>query len=58
MQDVGVISVVPSTSPQSASASDLIDHLRSEVIPRAERGRSRKVHVGGPTRATTTSPPY
>ncbi|MEU7046955.1 MMPL family transporter [Streptomyces eurythermus] len=48
-QDVGVISVVPTTSPQSAETSDLIDHLRSDVIPAAEQGTSMKVYVGGPT---------
>ncbi|MEU2226935.1 MMPL family transporter [Streptomyces sp. NPDC018347] len=48
-QDVGVISVVPTTSPQSAATSGLIDHLRSDVIPPAQRGTSMKVYVGGPT---------
>ncbi|MFF4120532.1 MMPL family transporter [Streptomyces sp. NPDC001714] len=48
-QTVGVISVVPKTSPQSAKTSDLIDHLRSDVIPKAEQGTSMKVYVGGTT---------
>ncbi|MER6530864.1 MMPL family transporter [Streptomyces sp. NPDC001508] len=48
-QTVGVISVVPTTSPQSAATSDLIDHLRSDVIPQAEQGTSMKVYVGGVT---------
>ncbi|MBG7704735.1 MMPL family transporter [Streptomyces sp. MC1] len=48
-QNVGVISVVPKTSPQSAATSDLIDHLRTDVIPPAEQGTSMKVYVGGPT---------
>ena len=48
-QNVGVISVVPKTSPQSAATSDLIDHLRSDVIPPAQQGTSMKVYVGGPT---------
>ncbi|MFJ6388188.1 MMPL family transporter [Streptomyces sp. NPDC091972] len=46
---VGVISVVPTTSPQSAATSDLIGHLREDVIPRAEQGTSLKVFVGGTT---------
>ncbi|MEU3412685.1 MMPL family transporter [Streptomyces sp. NPDC006658] len=48
-QNVGVISVVPTTSPQSAETSHLIDRLRSDVIPPAEQGTSMKVYVGGPT---------
>ncbi|MET9761890.1 MMPL family transporter [Streptomyces sp. NPDC006372] len=48
-QTVGVISVVPTTSPQSAATSDLIHHLRDDVIPEAERGTSMKVYVGGVT---------
>ncbi|MFJ4561470.1 MMPL family transporter [Streptomyces massasporeus] len=48
-QTVGVISVVPTTSPQSESTSDLIHHLRDDVIPGAERGTSMKVYVGGVT---------
>ncbi|MEU3334646.1 MMPL family transporter [Streptomyces sp. NPDC006668] len=48
-QTVGVISVVPTTSPQSAATSDLIHHLRDDVIPRAEQGTSMKVYVGGVT---------
>ncbi|WP_328433293.1 MMPL family transporter [Streptomyces sp. NBC_00425] len=48
-QTVGVISVVPTTSPQSAATSDLIHHLRDKVIPPAEQGTSMKVYVGGVT---------
>ncbi|MEU0584520.1 MMPL family transporter [Streptomyces sp. NPDC006132] len=48
-QTVGVIQVVPTTSPQSAATSDLIHHLRDDVIPEAEQGTSMKVYVGGVT---------
>ncbi|MEU0458198.1 MMPL family transporter [Streptomyces sp. NPDC006129] len=48
-QTVGVIQVVPTTSPQSAATSDLIHHLRDDVIPEAEQGTSMKVYVGGIT---------
>ncbi|MEV3970608.1 MMPL family transporter [Streptomyces sp. NPDC050698] len=48
-QTVGVVSVVPTTSPQSEATSDLIHHLRDDVIPEAERGTSMKVYVGGVT---------
>ncbi|MEV6109052.1 MMPL family transporter [Streptomyces sp. NPDC051940] len=45
----GVITVVPSTSPQSEQTSQLVDRLRSEVLPRAESGTSLEVYVGGVT---------
>jgi RND superfamily putative drug exporter len=48
-QTVGVLSVVPTTSPQSAATSDLIHHLRDNVIHEAEQGTSMKVYVGGVT---------
>ncbi|WP_405969152.1 MMPL family transporter [Streptomyces sp. NBC_00988] len=48
-QDVGVISVVPTTSPQSVKTSDLIDHLRSDVVPQLEKGTSIHVYIGGTT---------
>ncbi|MET7736733.1 MMPL family transporter [Streptomyces sp. NPDC005402] len=48
-QTVGVVSVVPTTSPQSEATSDLIHHLRDDVIPQAEQGTSMKVYVGGVT---------
>ncbi|WP_371572510.1 efflux RND transporter permease subunit [Streptomyces sp. NBC_01314] len=48
-QDVGVISVVPTTSPQSVKTSDLIDHLRSDVVPPVEKGTSMRVYIGGTT---------
>ncbi|GGR08872.1 hypothetical protein GCM10010251_25710 [Streptomyces aurantiogriseus] len=46
---VGIVQVVPTTSPQDEETSDLIDRLRDEVIPAAEKGTALKVHVGGPT---------
>ncbi|MFJ5553195.1 MMPL family transporter [Streptomyces sp. NPDC093225] len=47
--DTAVIPVVPETSPQSRQTSDLVDRLRDEVIPAAEKGSSLDVHVGGVT---------
>jgi RND superfamily putative drug exporter len=47
--EVGIVQVVPTTSPQSQQTSDLITYLRSEVIPQAERGTTLQVHVGGQT---------
>ncbi|MDO0911568.1 MMPL family transporter [Streptomyces sp. DT2A-34] len=47
--DTAYLTVVPESSPQSRQTSDLVDRLRSEVLPRAETGTSLDVHVGGMT---------
>ncbi|MCX5423857.1 MMPL family transporter [Streptomyces sp. NBC_00078] len=41
--------VVPSSEPQSQKTSDLVDRLRTEVLPRAETGTSLDLRVGGVT---------
>jgi putative drug exporter of the RND superfamily len=41
--------VVPKSSPESPRTSDLISHLRAEVVPEAEAGSTLKVYVGGVT---------
>jgi RND superfamily putative drug exporter len=46
---LGIVQVVPTTSPQDGATSDLIGHLRSSVIPAAEQGTSLQVYVGGTT---------
>jgi RND superfamily putative drug exporter len=46
---IGIIQVIPTTSPQSKQTSDLIDRLRHDVVPPAERGSTMKVYVGGQT---------
>jgi len=46
---LGIVQVVPTTSPQDAATSDLIQHLRRSVIPSAEQGTSLQVYVGGTT---------
>ena len=46
---LAIVQVVPSTSPQSAATSALIDHLRKDVIPAAEKGTGLRVLVGGAT---------
>ncbi|WFB07263.1 MMPL family transporter [Streptomyces sp. LX-29] len=45
----GVLTVIPESSPQSQATSDLVDRLRTEVLPAAERGTSLDVQVGGLT---------
>ncbi|GGX72442.1 MMPL family transporter [Streptomyces fructofermentans] len=47
--DTAYLSVVPDSSPQSQKTSDLVDRLRSDVLPRAETGTTLDVQVGGLT---------
>jgi RND superfamily putative drug exporter len=47
--DIAYLTVVPESSPQSTRTSDLVDHLRDEVLPRAETGTTLDLHVGGVT---------
>jgi RND superfamily putative drug exporter len=44
---VGVFQVYPTTSPQSADTTDLLDHIRGDVIPPVEESTGAQVHVGG-----------
>ena len=41
--------VYPATSPQASQTVSLVDHLRDNLIPRADHGTSLAVHVGGVT---------
>ncbi|GLP71874.1 membrane protein [Streptomyces sp. TUS-ST3] len=47
--DLAYFTVVPDSAPQSRQTSDLVDRLRTEVLPRAETGTSLDIHVGGMT---------
>ncbi|MEE4541733.1 MMPL family transporter [Streptomyces sp. V4-01] len=47
--DIEFIDAVPTTSPQDKATSDLIDHLRDDVVPAAERGTTMHAYVGGQT---------
>jgi len=46
---LAIVQVIPTTSPQDARTSALITHLRSTVIPAAEKGTGLRVLVGGST---------
>ena len=48
-QGATLISVIPTTSPEAAATSGLIDRLRDSIIPAAERGTTLHVYVGGVT---------
>ncbi|MET7454914.1 MMPL family transporter [Streptomyces sp. NPDC005574] len=41
--------IVPESAPQSQRTSELVDRLRTEVLPRAETGTSLDLYVGGVT---------
>ncbi len=46
---LAVVEVVPDSAPQDKATSTLIDHLRQDVIPAAEKGSTLQVYVGGAT---------
>ncbi|MFE5174253.1 MMPL family transporter [Streptomyces sp. NPDC056634] len=43
------LTVVPKSAPQSQKTSELVDRLRTDVIPAAEKGTSLDVRLGGVT---------
>ncbi|MFF4728563.1 MMPL family transporter [Streptomyces mirabilis] len=47
--DTAYLTVVPDSAPQSQKTSDLVDRLRTEVLPRVEVGSGLDVRVGGVT---------
>jgi putative drug exporter of the RND superfamily len=44
---VGVFQVYPTTSPQSVETTELLDHIRGDVIPPVEESTGAQIHVGG-----------
>ncbi len=47
--EIATIFAVPTTAPQDAATSDLLERLRGEVIPNAVQGTPLEVFVGGNT---------
>ncbi|MFB7913019.1 MMPL family transporter [Streptomyces sp. NPDC056061] len=47
--DTAFVTVVPTSSPQSRDTSELVDRLRTDVLPAAEANTSLRAHVGGVT---------
>ena len=47
--EMATIIAVPTTAPQDARTSDLLERLREDVIPRATSDTPLKVYVGGQT---------
>jgi RND superfamily putative drug exporter len=46
-KDTGLCQAYPSTSPQSAKTTELLDHIRADVIPPIEARTGARLHVGG-----------
>lgn len=51
-QEISVATVTPRSSAQTEKTADLVDRLRSDTIPAAERGTDLQVYVGGVTAST------
>lgn len=49
--EAAVLTIYPSTDPQSAATSSLVEHLRDTVIPEATHGTDLRILVGGQTAA-------
>jgi RND superfamily putative drug exporter len=47
--DVALIEVYPTTSPQAAATTTLVDHLRAVTLPKAVAGSALVVYVSGQT---------
>ena len=47
--DAAIIQVYPATAPQDAATSDLVSHLRDDVVPGALDGSTVTARVGGQT---------
>jgi RND superfamily putative drug exporter len=47
--NTGVFQVYPTTSPQSEKTTQLLDHIREDLVPPVEARTGAQVHVGGIT---------
>jgi putative drug exporter of the RND superfamily len=48
-ENTGVFQAYPTTSPQSEATTELLDHIRGDVIPPIEQKTNTQLHVGGIT---------
>ncbi len=48
-KNTGVFQLYPTTSPQSADTTKLLDHIRNDVLPPIEQKTGAQLHVGGIT---------
>ncbi|HMM43917.1 MAG TPA: MMPL family transporter, partial [Thermomicrobiales bacterium] len=49
--DTGIVTVIPTTSPQSEETQNLVHRLRRDVVPPALEGSGVEASIGGPTAA-------
>jgi putative drug exporter of the RND superfamily len=56
--DAAIVTVIPTTSPQDQSTSDLVHHLRDDVIPDAVGGSGISAELGGVTAALEDQSEY
>jgi putative drug exporter of the RND superfamily len=49
--NAAIMQVFPTTSPQDEATTDLVHHIRHDVVPQALKGTGIDVHVGGFTAA-------
>ncbi len=47
--EMATIFLIPTTSPQDAATSDLLEKLRADVLPEATKGTDLRAYVGGNT---------
>ncbi len=47
VSDAALIQVIPATAPQDEATSDLVEHLRADVIPAVIDGSTATVHLTG-----------
>jgi RND superfamily putative drug exporter len=47
--DTAIITAIPTTTPQDEATSDLVHHLRDEILPQATAGTDAQALLGGPT---------
>ena len=52
---LAIVQVIPTTAPQAAETSALINHLRNDVIPAAAQGTTLRVYVEARRPSSTTS---
>jgi putative drug exporter of the RND superfamily len=50
-ETVAIVFVTPDSAPQDAATDDLVEHLRSNVVPAATKGGDAKAYVSGLTAA-------
>jgi RND superfamily putative drug exporter len=50
-KSVALVFVTPTSAPQDAATDDVVDSLRSDVVPRATRGSQAVAYVSGQTAA-------